>query len=344
VIKAKNADVFAYAKSTSTTFPDYYVTDGSFRAGTRLTDANPQQKEFAWSSGAKLIDYVGDKGEKLQGALYLPANYQPGKSYPTLVYIYEKLSQNLHAYKAPSNTEALNIAWYTSRGYAVLTPDIHYQVNDPGMSAVWCVLPALKAAIASGVVDSARVGLQGHSWGGYQTAFLVTQTKMFKAAIAGAPLTDMVSMYLSIYWNTGGGDMAIFEASQGRFTGGWWDDWDAYYRNTPIFAAKNVSTPLIILSNDKDGAVDHMQGIEYYNTLRRMQKPVVMLEYKGENHGLVKPANQKDYAIRMREFFDHFLLGAPAPDWWTEGVPHLKMEEHLKARRVTADAKTVQVP
>ncbi|MEP6692194.1 MAG: prolyl oligopeptidase family serine peptidase [Gemmatimonadaceae bacterium] len=344
VIKAKEADVFAYAKSTSTTFPDYYITDGSFARGTRLTDANPQQKDFAWSSGAKLVDYVSDKGDKLQAALYLPANYQQGKSYPAVVYIYEKLSQNIHAYDSPSNTEAMNIALYTSRGYAVLEPDIRYKLNDPGMSAVWSVIPALKAAVASGVVDSSRVGLQGHSWGGYQTAFLVTQTNAFKAAIAGAPLTDMVSMYLSIYWNSGGGDMAIFEASQGRFTGAWWDNWDAYYRNTPIFAAKNVTTPLIILHNDKDGAVDHMQGIEYYNTLRRMQKPVVMLEYKGENHGLVKPANQKDYAVRMREFFDYFLTGAPAPDWWNEGVPHLKMGDHLKSRRTVADEKAVQVP
>ncbi|MDQ6830556.1 MAG: prolyl oligopeptidase family serine peptidase, partial [Gemmatimonadota bacterium] len=344
LLKARDADVYVYTKSTATMFPDYYATDGSFSPGTRLTDANPQQKDFAWSSGAKLIDYVSDKGDKLQAALYLPANYQPGKSYPTLVYIYEKLSQNMHAYKAPSNTEALNVALYTSRGYAVLQPDIHYKVNDPGMSAVWCVVPALKAAIATGVVDSSHVALHGHSWGGYQTAFLVTQTNMFKAAIAGAPLTDMVSMYLSIYWNTGGGDMAIFEASQGRFTGAWWDNWDAYYRNTPIFAAKNVATPLVILHNDKDGAVDRMQGIEYYNTLRRMQKPVVMLEYKGENHGLAKPVNQKDYAIRMREFFDHYLQGAPAPSWWTDGVPHLKMEEHLKGRqRVVAEEK-VQVP
>jgi len=197
---------------------------------------------------------------------------------------------------------------------------------------VWCVVPALKAAVATGVVDPAKVGLQGHSWGGYQTSFLVTQTKVFAAAVAGAPLTNMISMYSLIYKNTGSGNMAIFESSQGRFLGGYWDNWEAYVRNSPVFFARNVNTPLIILHNDQDGAVDFTQGVEYYNTLRRMGKNVVMLEYVGENHGLRKPANQQDYTVRMKEFFDHFLMGRPAPAWYTDGVPRLQMDEHLKER------------
>lgn len=221
---------------------------------------------------------------------------------------------------------------YTSNGYAVFMPDIAYQVNDPGRSACWCVMPALEAAIATGVVDRDRVGLHGHSWGGYQTAFLITQTNAFKAAVAGAPLTNLISMYSSIYWNTGFANQPIFESSQGRFTGGYWDDLEAYTRNSPVYYAKNVNTPLLLLHNDKDGAVDWNQGIEYFNTLRRLGKPVVMLQYKGENHGLVKPANQRDYTQRMREFFDHHLLGRPAPAWLIDGVPHLKHEEHLKER------------
>jgi dipeptidyl aminopeptidase/acylaminoacyl peptidase len=265
----------------------------------------------------------------------LPASYQPGKSYPTVVYIYEKLSDQLNRFAAPT-ANGFNRSVYTSNGYAVLMPDISYTVNDPGMSAVWCVLPALKAAVASGNVDARRVGLQGHSWGGYQTSFLVTQTTAFKAAVAGAPLTDMVSMYSLIYKNTGGGNMAIFESSQGRFKGGYWDNWEAYVRNSPIAFARNVTTPLLLLHNDKDGAVDFTQGIEYYNTLRRMRKPVVLLEYVGENHGLRKPLNQQDYTVRMKEFFDHFLMGAPAPRWWTDGVPRLDMDEHLRQRKEQA--------
>src|SRR5499426_2766433 len=155
---------------------------------------------------------------------------------------------------------------------------------------------------------------------------------MFAAAVAGAPLTDMISMYGILYENTGGTNGSIFESSQGRFTSGPWENWEAYTRNSPVAFAKNVKTPLIILHNDKDGAVDFTQGVEYYNTLRRLQKPVVLLEYIGENHGLAKRANQKDYTVRMKEFFDHFLMGKPMPKWFEDGVQRLDMDDHLKTR------------
>jgi dienelactone hydrolase len=331
LVKAKNADVYLYTRETEKDYPDYYASDRSLHDGRRLTHANPQQEKFAWSKGAVLVNYTSAKGVKLQGALFLPANYEENKRYPTIVYIYEKLSQGLHRYWVPT-ASGFNKSVYTSNGYAVFMPDITYQVNDPGRSAVWSVLPALEAAIATGVVDRERVGLHGHSWGGYQTAFLITQTDAFRAAAAGAPLTNLVSMYSSIYWNTGWANQPIFESSQGRFTSGYWDDLDAYTRNSPVYFAKNVKTPLLLLHNDKDGAVDWNQGIEYFNTLRRLRKPVVMLQYKGENHGLAKPANQKDYTVRMREFFDHYLRDKPAPNWLKEGIPHLDLEDHLKER------------
>jgi dipeptidyl aminopeptidase/acylaminoacyl peptidase len=220
----------------------------------------------------------------------------------------------------------------------VLDPDIVYRVNDPGMSAVWCVVPAVKAAIAQGFVDPKKVGLWGHSWGGYQTAFLVTQTNIFSAAIAGAPLTNMVSMYGSIYWNTGSTDASIFEASQGRFKGSPLQNMEAYVRNSPVYFADKVQTPLIILQNDKDGAVDFNQGVTYYNTLVNQKKDVIFLEYVGENHGLARPTNQKDYASRMREFFDYHLNGAPEADWIKNGVPRLKMDEHLQERKAATDS------
>jgi dipeptidyl aminopeptidase/acylaminoacyl peptidase len=331
--KAKEADVYLYTRQTAIEYPNYYVANADLSGGRQITDINPQQKEFAWSSGVKLINYTSAKGDKLQGALYLPANYEPGKKYPLLVTIYEKRSNLLHTYVGPNETSTPNRSIYTSRGYAVLDPDIVYRVNDPGMSAVWCVIPAVKAAIATGLVDSTNVGLWGHSWGGYQTAFLVTQTNIFKSAIAGAALTDMVSMYSSIYWNTGGTNQAIFESSQGRFKGSFIDNYDAYIRNSPVFHAKNVQTPLILLHNDKDGAVDFNQGITYYNTLRQQGKNVILLEYVGENHGLARPVNQKDYAVRQREWFDHYLKGAPAPDWMTKGVPRIQMDDHFAERK-----------
>jgi dipeptidyl aminopeptidase/acylaminoacyl peptidase len=240
------------------------------------------------------------------------------------------MSQMLNRHLPPASN-GFNKTVYTSNGYAVFFPDITYKINDPGMSAAWCVLPALDAAMATGVVDRAKVGLQGHSWGGYETSFLVTQAD-FAAAVAGAPLTNMISMYSSIYFNSGVSNMAIFESSQGRFKGGYWDNLEAYQRNSPVYHASAVRTPLMILHNDKDGAVDWNQGIEYFNTLRRLKKTVVMLQYTGENHGLAKPANQRDYTVRMKEWFDHWLKGSPAPDWLKEGVPHLNLKDHLRER------------
>ncbi len=334
--KARKADVYFYTRSTYKDPADTYVTDASLKAGRKITAVDDQVKAFAWSSGSMLVDYTVTLGKglppkKLQGSLFLPANYEKGKTYPTIVYIYEKLTQGHNAFATPS-ANGFNKSVYTSNGYAVLQPDITYKLNDPGVSAVACITAAVRAAIATGVVDAKHVGLQGHSWGGYQTAFTVTQTDMFAAAVAGAPLTNMVSMYSLIYKNSGGTNQAIFESSQGRFLGGYWDNWEAYVRNSPVNFAKNVKTPLIILHNDKDGAVDFTQGVEYYNTLRRLGKNVIMLEYIGENHGLAKRANQQDYTIRMKEFFDHYLMGKPAPKWMTDGVPRLEMEDHLKER------------
>ncbi|MFG1691044.1 alpha/beta hydrolase family protein [Gemmatimonadota bacterium] len=330
-MKATDADTYLFTQSTVQDYPDYYVTDADLRNPRRITEANPQQSDFLWTDGSMLVDYESDKGDRLQAALFLPANYQEGQSYPTIVYIYEKLSQGLNRYTSPS-ANGFNMSAYTSNGYAVLMPDITYRVNDPGMSSVWCVLPALDAAIATGIVDADRVGIHGHSWGGYQSAFLVTQTDAFAAVVTGAPLTNMISMYASIYWNSGSADGAIFESSQGRFYGGPWDHIEAYSRNSPVYFAENITAPILLLHNDADGAVDWNQGIEYYNTVRRLGKPIVMLQYVGENHGLRDPAARKDYTVRQKEFWDHFLKGEPAPDWWLNGVPHLEMDDHIKDR------------
>lgn len=339
--RARDAELWAYTRQTFVRFPDWYAADAGLMNERRLTDANPQQKDIAWSAGARLIDYKCENSDvPMQGALFLPAGYEEGKRFPTLTYIYELLSQGLHSYAQPNATRYANPSVYTSRGYAYFMPDIRYQLDDPGRSAVWCVVPAVKAAIAAGIVDSTNIALQGHSWGGYQTSFITTQTTLFKTAIAGAPLTDMVSMFSSVYWNSGNTNQGIFISSQGRFRSSYAQNPDAYLRNSPNRFAQNVNIPFMILHNDRDGAVDFNQGITHYNTLRELGKEVVLLEYVGENHGLARPANQKDYAIRMQEWFDHFLQGKPAPQWIREGVPRLKMEEHLRNRRPLVDPKS----
>ncbi|HRP44892.1 MAG TPA: prolyl oligopeptidase family serine peptidase [Ginsengibacter sp.] len=331
--RSKHSDSYYFTKEDFNKSPEFYVADQKFSGIKQVTQNTPDANKYTFSAGTRLVNYVTDKGDSLQGVIYLPAGYQEGKKYPTIVYYYEKTSDRMHYYVNPSFPGGgYNAAMYTSNGYAVFTPDIVYKLDDPGMSAVWAVIPAVKAAIATGIVDPDRMGLQGHSWGGYQTAFLSTQTNMFKAAAPGAALTDMVSMYSLIYWNSGGGNMSIFEASQGRFRGAPWENWDSYLRNSPIYYVKNVQTPILMLHNDKDGAVDFTQGVEFYNALRRLKKPVVMIQYKGENHGIAKLENKKDCAVRMMEFFDHFLKGAPAPDWWSKGIDRLKMEAHLEER------------
>ncbi|WP_113638553.1 alpha/beta hydrolase family protein [Nubsella zeaxanthinifaciens] len=332
--KAENAKVFAFSKSNYAQSPIIYSSASADLSNAKAVNTNtPDQAKYAWTTGVKLIDYVSAHGDTLQAALYLPANYEKGKSYPTITYIYERLTDGLNNYSMPSFPGGgFNAAMYLSNGYAVLMPDIKYKLNDPGMSAVACVVPAVKAAISTGIVDEKNVAIHGHSWGGYQTSFLITQTNIFKAAAAGAPLTNMISMYSLIYWNSGGTNQAIFEASQGRLTPGYWDNWDAFARNSPIYHIKKVQTPLLLLHNDKDGAVDFTQGIEYYNGLRRLNKPVVMITYRGENHGIAKLPNRKDYAVRMMEYFDYMLKGKPAPEWWSKGVNRLDMEKHLETR------------
>ncbi|KEO72208.1 S9 family peptidase [Anditalea andensis] len=331
--KAKNAPVYYFTKETFNQPTNYFVANADLKNAVQVTENAPDASKYSWSSGARLVDYVSDKGDSLQAALFLPAGYEEGKQYPTIVYYYEKLSQTLHNFPNPGfSGTGWNPSLYTSNGYAVLIPDIVYTMDDPGMSAVWCVLPAVKEAIKTGIIDGEKMGIHGHSWGGYQTSFLITQTDMFKAAAAGAPLTNMISMYDLIYWNSGGGNMSIFEASQGRFKGAPWENWDAYQRNSPVYHVKNVNTPLLLLHNDKDGAVDFTQGIEYYNALRRLKKPVIMVQYKGENHGLSKLENRKDYSVRMMEFFDHHLKGTDPSEWISAGIEQLNLDTHLESR------------
>ena len=330
--KLKDHPVYSFSRSTRKVPTSYHVGGPELEEPSQLTDLSEQQNQFNWSDGVKLVNYTNEQGVKLQGAIHLPANYIEGKKYPTIVYMYEKLSQTANRFDSP-RTGGFSAAIYTSNGYAVFNPDIIFQINDPGRSSQDCILAGLDAAIESGVVDPERVGLHGHSWGGYQTAFLITQTDRFKAAVTGAPLTNMISMYSSIYWNSGSANQPIFESSQGRFEGGFWDNLDAYARNSPVYYADQVKTPLLLLHNDQDGAVDWNQGIEYFNTLRRLGKPVVMLQYTGENHGLRKPENRKDYSYRMLDFFNHFLKDAKPPVWWSEGIKHLEMKDHIKDYR-----------
>ncbi len=328
--KAKDALTFTWVAQDYHESPSLYVTN-NFDAIEKVASTNLQQENYNWGK-SKLISFTNKNGKKLQGSLFYPANYEPGKQYPMIVYIYEILSNGVHNYIRPGTRSAYNTTNFTTNGYFIFQPDIVYETNDPGMSAVNCVVPAVKEVLKTGMIDKDKVGIMGHSWGAYQTAFLITQTDVFKAASAGAPLTDLISMSLSIYWNSGTPDQKIFETSQGRFDGPWYERTEAHIRNSPMFNASKIKAPLLVAFGDKDGAVDWHQGIEMYGTMRRMEKPHVMLVYADENHGLAKKENQIDYQKRQREWFDHYLLGKPAEKWITQGVSYLdKMKEREKA-------------
>lgn len=324
--KAQDASVFSYIKQDYDLSPELYISD-NFTKEQKAATTNPQQQNYYWGK-SKLVSFTNKLGKKMQGALYYPANYEAGKQYPMIVYMYEILSNNVHNYVAPSIRRAYNTTNYTTNGYFVFQPDIVYETNDPGMSAVNCIVPGVKEVMKTGMIDANKVGIMGHSWGAYQTSFLITQTDIFKAAIAGAPLTDLISMSLSIYWNSGTPDQKIFETSQGRFDGPWYERTEAHIRNSPMFNASKIKAPLLVTFGDKDGAVDWHQGIEMYGTMRRMEKPFVMLVYADENHNFTKKENQIDYQKRQREWFDHYLLGKPAEKWITNGISYLdRMKE-----------------
>ena len=329
LIKAKSANVFAYVVQGFDDPPDLLVCGGDLKGARQVTKTNPFHADYAWGR-AELVEYANSKGERLQGILYYPAGFVPGKMHPMVVYMYEKLSRNLHFYAVPTYRSPYNAAVFTARGYFFFSPDISFRPRDPGLSALDAVESAVKRVLAKGHVDPKRVGVMGHSWGGYESTFLATRSDLFAAAVAGAPLTDLLSMYGSVYWNSGQPETGHYETGQERMQVPFWEDSDAYLRNSPVLSIPRMKTPLLMAFGDKDGAVDWHQGIEMYNLARRAGKQFVLLVYPGENHGLAKKPNQIDYQRRALEWFGHYLHGETAPDWITRGVPHLEAEKARK--------------
>jgi dipeptidyl aminopeptidase/acylaminoacyl peptidase len=327
LMRADSADVYAYRVEDFEDSPDY------FRAGPMLSDArqvtttNAFRDDYAWGRST-LVSYENRDGEQLQGALFYPADYDPDKRYPMITYIYETRSPSARNFVVPTREHPYNTTVFTQEGYFVFQPDIVYRPRDPGRSAVDAIVPGVQAALQQVPVDENRVGLVGHSWGGYQTAFAVTQTDVFEAAVAGAPLTNLVSMYNSIYWRSGGTDARIFEISQGRMEVPPWEDMDAYVANSPLHHIESMNTPLLMAFGTDDGAVEFNQGVEFYNAARRAGKQMAFLVYDEENHGISKAdKNTVDYRNRVLEWFNHYLKDEDGSDWITDGVPYLEQVE-----------------
>jgi len=329
VRRAEDADVVTLTRSTFRDFPDLWVTDTDLDDPRQVTDANQQQEGFRWGT-AELVEWTSNDGIPLQGILYKPDDFDPTQQYPMVVYFYERLSDGLHQYFVPAaGSSSINRSFYVSRGYLLFVPDIPYRIGYPGESAVDAVVPGVLELVDQGFVDRDKIGVQGHSWGGYQISYMVTRTDLFAAAEAGAPVANMVSAYGGIRWQSGMSRAFQYERTQSRIGGSLWETPLRYIENSPIFTADKIRTPLLMMHNDADGAVPWYQGIELFAALRRLGQPVWMLNYNGEAHGLRQKHNQRDWAIRMQQFFDHYLMDQPAPVWMEEGVPAILKGETL---------------
>ncbi len=324
--KAADADRLLYSRESYREFPDLWTGDldlaaASLSGRSRRSDANPQIEEFAWGE-AELVEWTSADGTPLQGVLIKPGNYEEGKRYPVLVYFYRLFTPVLHRFNEPVVNHRPSFPHYASHGYAVFLPDIRFEVGRPGLSATKCLVSGVQHLIEKGIADPEAVGLHGHSWSGYQAAFAVTQTDLFAAAVAGAPVSNMTSAYGGIRWGSGLARQFQYEETQSRLGASLWDARERYIENSPLFYADRIETPLLIEFGDEDGAVPWTQGIELYLAMRRLGKEAFFLQYRGEPHHLEKYGNKLDYSIKMREFFDHHLKGEPAPEWVTEGVPY----------------------
>jgi dipeptidyl aminopeptidase/acylaminoacyl peptidase/peroxiredoxin len=327
--RPKHSTRFFFTQSTFQEYPDLWTANADFSSLRRLSDANPQQKDFRWGQ-AELVHWIDGNGERRSGILIKPDGFDPAKKYPMMVYFYERMTQGLHNYVAPAPGTSPNASYYVSNGYLWFMPDVVYEVGYPGMSCVKCVVSGVQHLLAQGFVDPKAIGAAGHSWGGYQTAFLVTRTNIFAAVESGAAVTNMISAYGGIRYSSGMSRQFQYEQTQSRIGGTPWEYPMRYWENSPIFFADKVQTPVLMLHNDQDGAVPWTQSIEYFTALRRLGKECYLFNYNGEDHGLRNRANMKDWTRRMSEFFAHHLKQEPAPRWMLEGVPfHEREQEKL---------------
>ena len=318
--KARLAEQYVFSRSDFREFPDLRLTSDVADEGDKISTANPQQADFAWGT-AERYTWTDLQGRTLQGMLIKPDGFDPSKKYPLLVNFYERSSERVYRHRTPvPGRSSINYSHYVSKGYVVFNPDVVYRVGYPGESAYDCVMSGVLDLLDEGFIDRDRIGMQGHSWGGYQAAYMVTKTDMFAAVEAGAPVVNMFSAYGGIRWGSGRSRQFQYEHTQSRIGGTPWTHFQRYYENSPIFTTDKISTPLLILHNDNDGAVPWYQGIEWFTALRRLGKPAWLLNYRGEPHWPVKTANRADFQTRMAEFFDHYLMDKPMPKWMTDGV------------------------
>ncbi len=321
-IKAKHGDAISYTRQDFVEFPDVWVAKSDFSDAKKLSNANPQQAQYNWGS-AELVSWISGDGQRLSGMLIKPENFDYSKKYPMISVFLRATFQIpcMHITPPAPSASTVNFSEFASNGYVLFVPDIPYRTGYPGESSMSAIVSGVLSIVNRGYVDPKRLGIQGHSWGGYEVAYLVTHTNLFCCAEAGAAVANMFSAYGGIRYGTGILREGQYEHGQSRIGGSPWDKPLQYLENSPLFWLDKVQTPLLMMNNDKDGAVPVTQGIEMFSGLRRLGKPAWMFVYNGEDHNLVERKNRKDWSVRLLQFFDHYLKDAPAPIWMTKGVP-----------------------
>lgn len=329
--QAKDAPSFSFVKGNFSVMPNVWLAPkGNFPKAYQVSDANPQQKDYWWGT-ARLEHWYAYDGTPSDGVLYVPEDFDPSRKYPMLCVFYETGSEDLYThYNMEPSWSWVNYPFYVSRGYVIFVPDIHYKAGVPGECA-WNFVCSGAEAMCDRYpwIDRERIGIDGQSWGGYQTAYLVTRTDMFACAGSGAPVSNMTSAFGGIRWESGDSRQGQYELGQSRIGRNLWDATELYVANSPVFHANRVHTPLLIMHNDNDGAVPWYQGIEMFMALRRLGKPVWMLQYNGEAHNLRERRNRKDITVRLQQFFDHYLKGDTMPEWMKSGIPVTRKGQEL---------------
>lgn len=322
ILGRSNNNKLIFSRESYDEFPDIWLADNPLLDNPiKITNINPQMKDLKWGT-TEIVRWVTPLGDSLDGYIIKPDGFDPKKKYPVLVYYYERFSSRTFTFYQPRINHRPIYQLYTSDDYLVFVPDVVYKTGRPGYDATDAILSGLKVLIDRGIADPDRLCIQGHSWAGYQTAFVITQTDMFKAASAGAPVGNMTSAYSQIRTESGLARQFQYEKQQSRIGGNLWDSLDNYMNNSPVFLARNINTPLLILHGNEDEAVPFSQGVELYLALRRLEKPCVLVEYNKEPHHPRKYENKLDWQIKMKEWFDHYVLGKEAPKWITDGKPY----------------------
>ena len=327
--KAKNTDDVIYTMETFQQYPDIHYSTLAFKKSVQLTHGDKQQEGFIWGT-AELVSWISLDGRPLEGVIYKPANFDPNKKYPMMVNFYERNSETLYNYRMPEpHRSTIDYHLYNSNEYVIFNPDIRYVDGYPGESCYNCLMPGITMMIAKGYIDEKGIGAQGHSWGGYQVAYLATRTNLFSAIESGAPVVNMFSAYGGIRWGSGMARSFQYEHTQSRLGATPWSSPLRYLENSPLFTMDKVQTPILIMHNDADGHVPWYQGIEYFVAMKRLGKPCWLLNYTGEPHWPMHMANRIDFQRRMFQFFNHYLKNDKMPKWMSEGVPAVEQPFEL---------------